>query len=124
MKKFTKILGLAALLVVVYILGGSLKNFIFSASSAKAPGCLEMLGSSTIENSGVTTINGSIRNNCDRKYKSIQVSFTVDPIGNVNSSPTVAAAYGDDLLPGKIWDFRTLPVPKNSTYRLKEISAY
>lgn len=124
LKKSTSMLGLAALLVVVYILGGSLKKYIFSASSAKAPSCLEMLGSTITENGGVAAITGSIKNNCGQKYGSIQVSFTLDPAGNLKSPPAKAVAYGEDLLPGKTWDFRTLPVPKNSTYRFNEISAY
>ncbi len=124
LKKFTSILGFASALAVVFILGVSLKNFIFSASSAKAPKCLEMLGSTTVQNGGVTAITGSIKNNCEVKYKSIQVSFSVDPLASSNSPATTVVAYGDDLLPGKIWDFRTMPVPKNSTYRFKEISAY
>ena len=54
----------------------------------------------------------------------MQVNFTLDrPNGDTLPSPK-AYAYGHDLLPGKTWEFKTLPVSRNTTYRFDEITAY
>jgi len=112
-----KKIAVLAALVVVFILGVSLKNYIFSVSSTVAPACLEYLGSAIEEIDGVTAISGRIKNNCAHRFQSIQVNFTLVPHAK-------AVAYGHDLQPGKSWDFRTLPVPKDSVYRFTDISAY
>lgn len=113
LKKFAILIAL----VIVFVLGVSLKNYIFSVSSAAAPKCLEYAGSTIAERDGVTAISGTVRNNCDREFRTVQINFILDAGGK-------ATAYGDDLRPGKSWDFRTLPIRKDSTYRFSDISAY
>ena len=54
------------------------EGYVLGIATSKAPDCLEMLGSTTTEDSGSTYAIGSVRNNCDRKFDMVTVSFKMD----------------------------------------------
>ena len=123
------ILALICALGGWYYLRTHFGEWIQSAASSSTPSCLEMLGSTTSEEDGVTNIVGNIKNNCDRKYLYVQVVFTLD---NSNADPAMrdmpepkAVASVRDLEAGATMPFKTaIPVSKNATYRLDGITAY
>jgi hypothetical protein len=116
MKIPANVLVVIALLVVVYSFSDWAKQYLVTAVSAAPPTCLEMHGNTTSEENGITTIVGRVKNNCEREYGFVQVAFRID-----NSA--FVFAYGRDLRPGAIWDFRTPPVAKKAAYRLEKITA-
>jgi hypothetical protein len=108
--------------------------------------CLEMLGNTTTEVDGLTKITGSIRNNCDRKFLNVQVSFKVErttltgfdgpAFGNTNSNRSsnnnnsftlpepLVTASGHNLMPGGVWSFETFPIARGASYRLERMWGY
>jgi hypothetical protein len=120
------ILVLVSIFALGYITRPLFRNFITSATSDKSA-CLELLGNTTTEENGVAFIIGSIRNNCDRKFSNVTISFKLDSTPRpMDSLPEAGAyAYSRDVQPGQIAQFKSaLPVSKNSTYRFDGISAY
>jgi hypothetical protein len=92
-------------------------------AGAAAPACLELLGSTTTEENGVTYIIGNVRNGCDQKFSSVLVTFKLDRRDNSEFPEALASAYGRNLKPGDTWSFRTtLPVSKDVTYRFDGLS--
>ncbi len=117
------ILAGIAVLIAIYVQYGRVIRAITS-SGAKAPNCVEMVGNTTSEDGGVTTIIGTVRNNCERKYGYVQVVFKLERGGNSDLPEGIVTASGRDLKPGDTWEFKTFPVPRNVSYRLDEINAY
>jgi hypothetical protein len=114
------------LLALGFVTRPLFRNFITSATSDKSA-CLEMLGNTTTEENGSTFIIGSVRNNCDRKFSNVTISFKLDSTpGPMENMPEGGAyAYGRDVEPGQIAQFKSaLPVSRNATYRFDEIAAY
>lgn len=102
-------------------------DIILAVASNKAPACLEMLGSTTTEENGVTYIIGSVRNSCDRKFGRVTVSFKVDHqrVATGELPEFTVPAYSRNIEPGQIKEFRTsAPVSKDASYRFDSISAY
>ena len=60
MKVPTGLLGLIAILAVVYAASGLFRDYLVSNSTGKGPSCLEMLGKTTSEVEGLTYITGSL----------------------------------------------------------------
>ena len=121
------ILTLAALLAIGYVTRTLFRDFILSATSDKAAACLEMLGNTTTEENGTSYIVGSVRNNCDRRFGNVMVTFKLDrqpgPMENMSEYPI--SAYARDVEPGQTAQFKTvLPVSKDATYRFDAISAF
>jgi hypothetical protein len=113
-----------------YYLRTHFAGWILSATSGETPACLELVGSTTSEIDGVTHIIGSVRNNCDRKFLMVSISFK---IARTNSDQAVfrdfpeavAVASVRDLQPGETGQFRSaVPVSKDTIYRLDRLSAY
>jgi len=122
-----RFLALVVISVAGYFTRPLFEGFILSVASNKAPACLEMLGSTTTEDSGITYIIGTVRNSCDRKFSSVTVSFKIDhQRGPTGEFPEyTASAYSRNVESGQIKEFRTSsPVSKNATYRFDAISAY
>ena len=121
--------GLIVLLCIFaagYITRPQFRSFILSATSDKSA-CLEMLGNTTTEENGSTYIAGSVRNNCDRKFGSVTVSFKLDrQSGSAGAfGETIVSAYSRDVEPGQTKEFKSFaPVSKTATYRLDAISAF
>jgi hypothetical protein len=121
------ILTLVSLLALGYITRPLFRSFITSATSDHAAACLEMLGNTTTEENGITYIVGTVRNNCERKFGYVTVTFKLDrqpgPAENLPDAPV--SAYSRDVGPGQTKEFKTVvPISKNSTYRFDAISAY
>jgi hypothetical protein len=123
MKIPANVVVVIAFLVVVYSVSDWVKQYLVTAVSAAPPTCLEMLGNTTTEENGITTIVGRIRNNCNREYALVQVGFKIDRTDTVGLPPAIVSAYGRDLQPGAMWEFRTSPIAKNAAYRLDKITA-
>ena len=120
------LITLVCIFAAGYITRPLFQSFITSATSDKSA-CLEMLGNTTTEESGSTYIIGSIRNNCDRKFGSVTISFKLDrqhgPMENFSEASV--SAYSRDLEPGQTKEFKSFsPVSKNTTYRFDSISAF
>ncbi|HET8547091.1 MAG TPA: hypothetical protein VFL57_03765 [Bryobacteraceae bacterium] len=122
MKLPANVLAVVAFLAIVYAVSGWVQSYLVSATAARAASCLELLGSTTVEEQGITRIAGSIRNNCGRKYLAVQVSFKLDRTDKSGLPPAFVFADGHDLAPGAIWEFRTSPVAKSTAYHVDEIS--
>ena len=110
-----------------YITRPLFRGFILSATSNKAAECLEMLGNTTTEEDGITYIVGNVRNNCDRRFGSVTVTFKLDrkPGPKENMSEYPISAYARDVEPGQTKQFKTVvPISKDATYRFDAITAY
>jgi len=120
------ILTLVFLFALGYVTRHLFRSFITSATSDHAAACLEMLGSTTTEEDGNTYIIGTVRNNCERKFGNVTVTFKLDrqpgPMENLDAP---VSAYARDVGPDQTKQFKTaVPISKNSTYRFDAISAY
>jgi hypothetical protein len=121
------IIALVSLVILGYFTRPLFRNFIASATSDKAAACLEMIGNTTTEEDGHAYIIGSVRNNCDRTFGNVTVSFKLDrTAGPMENMPEArATGYVRDLAAGQTKSFRTVvPISKDSTYRFDTISAY
>jgi hypothetical protein len=123
MKIPANVIAVVAFLAIVYSVSDWVKQYLVTAASAAPPTCLEMLGNTTTEQDGITTIIGQIRNNCEHKFGLVQVGFKLDRADKVGLPPALVFAYGRDLQPGATWEFRTAPVGKNASYRVEKITA-
>lgn len=122
----TGILVLIAILGV-YAARGLFRNYLISMTSAKAPGCVELLDRTTRDEEGLTFIIGSIQNNCDRKVSNVTVVFKLDRTPGLGESlpEGIVYAYIRDVKPGEIRPFKSaLPISRTSTFRFDRISAY
>src|ERR1041385_3135391 len=98
-----------------------------TVSSGGPASCLEMLGSTTAEENGVTSIVGNVRNNCDRSVGHVTVVFGLEPPNGARGSRTGGTfyAYVRDLKPSETRRFKTMfPISKNRTYYFEGINAY
>src|SRR5437667_11700855 len=109
MKIPTGILGLIAIVAVGYVASGWFKGHLIAMATGTAPTCLEMLSSTTTEEEGLTSIVGSIKNNCDHKFGQVTVVFKLDRVsGPTEDLPeAVAYAYSRDVGPGETRQFKT-----------------
>src|SRR6185436_18004749 len=89
--------GLLVVLAVLYALRGRFRDSIVTMSNVKAPSCLEMVGNTTSEQDGHTYIIGSLRNNCEKTFGHVQVTFTLDRTDHTNLPPPLAYVYGRNL---------------------------
>lgn len=120
------ILTLLCLVGLGFITRPLFRTFILSAASDKLS-CLEVLGNTTTEDNGTTYIIGSVRNNCDRKFSSVTISFKLDRTpGPMETMPEASAyAYARDVTPGQTVQFKSaIPVSKNATYRFDRVTGY
>ena len=121
------LLALVCIFAAGYITRPLFRGFILSATSNKAAECLEMLGNTTTEENGIAYIIGSVRNNCDRPFGSVTVTFKLDrqpgPTGDLPE--TTISAYSRNVEPGQTKEFKAVvPISKNATYRFDSISAF
>src|SRR5215468_2245375 len=104
-----------------------LMHEVVSNSTGKAPVCIEMLGSTSSDEEGITAIVGNIRNNCDRRFGHVTVLFKLErPAGPLKDMPEPSAyAYVSDLEPGETRPFKTaIPLSKDVMYLFEGINAY
>ena len=110
--------------------------------------CLELIVSTTQEENGINRIKGTVRNNCKRKYSMVNVEFLLDRSSEpVNLSPTWSStrsgarpieqspmasfpelpvtASARNVEPGATAEIETtMPVPRNSSYRVGKINGF
>lgn len=141
---------LSALVIGVLVVAGFYYGFnrlvtgVVKEATTDTSNCFEMIGNTTTEVKGQTRITGSIRNNCERKFLNMGVSFKVertnssgfagfggfnDKRSNTNNNSfslpdSVVTASGRDLMPGGIWTFETSSVPRGASYRLEKMWGY
>ena len=121
------ILGLIAVVVVVYAARAGFRHIMNSVATDKGSTCLEMLNNTTSEDEGATYIIGSIKNNCDSSFGQVTILFKVDrapgPQGEMPEG--MAQAYTRDLKGGEIREFKTAqPISKDSSFRFDGINAF
>ena len=128
MKVAAVVLGIGiAILGVRYAVHEWYRNRLIPAVTANATSCLALQGNTTSEQDGRTYIVGSIRNNCDRRFSQVTISFKLDrPPGASESLPqAIVTAYVRDVQPAAAAKFKTaMPVSKNATYRFDGFSAF
>jgi hypothetical protein len=125
--KASTLLGLIAVVAIIYAARVGLRTLIGSASQGVSPTCLELVGKTTREDEGRTYIVGSVRNDCTRKYGSVTVVFKLDRRpGPTESLPQgIAYAYIRDLVPGETRPFKSaFPVSRDTTFLFDAINAY
>jgi hypothetical protein len=88
--------------------------------------CFELIGSTTTEVDGLTKITGSIRNNCDRRFPNVQVSFKVERSteSSFHLPEPLVTASGHNVGPGGVWSFETFPITRGANYRLERMWGY
>jgi len=128
MKTVAALLGcLLALLAVRSFLNDWFRNRFVPSVTGSGAQCLELTGSTTRDQDSGTYIVGSFRNNCDRPYPQVTVSFKLErPSGPTRDLPeAVVSAYERDVKPGETRNFKTaMPVPRNTIFRLDSISGF
>jgi hypothetical protein len=132
-----KLLGLAAGILVVFLLRFALNNQFKKVAAATSGGpatCLVMLGSTTREEAGATYITGSIRNDCARRVSNVTIAFkpeqSTDQKTGFPNAPAFASrapvfAYTRDVDPGETRNFKSeFPVARNSLYQFDGMTAF
>ena len=119
------ILTLACIFSLGFIPRPLFQSFILRATSNKAEACLELLGNTTTEENATAYIVGTVRNNCDRTFGSVTVTFKLDRGASDTLPEYSISAYARNVEPGQIKQFKTVtPISRNSTYRFDRISAF
>jgi hypothetical protein len=117
------IVGILALLVVVGVREWIQESYVTTMATVGSGGpakCLEVLGSTTAEEDGRTSIIGNVRNNCSRQVGQVTISFKFDA-----PSGAIAYAYVRDLKQGETRRFKSaFPVMKGRTYHFDGINAF
>jgi hypothetical protein len=117
------ILGLVAVLVVGYTLR-TIYGRTVSLATTETSSCLEMVGSTTTEDEGVTYITGSFRNNCGHDIGHVTVMFKLDQAPGA-FGPSQAYAYGNDVKADETREFKSaMPVSNNAVYRFDGFNAF
>src|SRR5258707_15767683 len=96
--KFSTIVVLAVILAAGYFVRSKFPGFIVSRTSSGAD-CLAMMGSTTTEDEGRTYIVGTVKNNCDRSFGQVTISFKLDrsPESAEILSPAPVYAYARNV---------------------------
>ena len=90
------VLGAVALLGVRYAIREAFSSVVTAVTTDQAAACLSLSGSTTAVENGNTDIIGTIRNDCNRKFSQVTVSFKLDR----SSSAYAAAEISTALHPG------------------------
>jgi hypothetical protein len=84
--------------------------------------CLELLSKEGNVDQYSTTITGSIKNNCGRKFRYVQITFKLfDDSGNVVGT---ALANQNDLDIDETWTFKAHGFAVCNRFRMSQITAY
>jgi hypothetical protein len=144
------VLGVAALLGVRYAIQEGFRSMVTAATSDQAAACLSLSGSTSAVENGNTDIVGTIRNDCNRKFSQVTVSFKLDrsssgsaaadisatfhPGATPDRSPrrpamelpeAVVLAYTRDVQPGETRKFKSSThIQKNAIFRFDRISGF
>ena len=125
--------NLLGAVIVVILLGGGLRilySRVTSAATQDQSSCLVLAGSTTTEENNQTHIIGTVRNDCDRRYFTVTVTFKVShqsPFANGTSDrmqEMLVTAYGSNLPAGESMQFKTQGFMNMSGYQLESISGF
>ena len=100
---------------------------ISHVTASTSPSCLVLVGSTTQEIGGKTTIVGTIRNDCKRSYGHVQVEFLLDrpsSVSNANVLELPVTASTSNLTPGATAEVTTPPFMQGVSYRVGQITGY
>lgn len=103
---------------------GQVARSVFSGAENA---CLVLAGSTTREVKGVNRIIGAVRNDCDRRFLTVNIVFRLyrsSKPGAAGMPEPAAVATVRDLEPGQTKEFETLPVGRDAAFRLERISGF
>jgi len=146
----TVALGVVALLGVRYAIQQAFSSVVTAVTTDQAAACLSLSGSTTAVENGNTDIIGTIKNDCNRKFSQVTVSFKIDssssgfaaaeissplhPGTTPERSPrrpamelpeAVILAYARDVQPGETRKFKSSThIHKNAIFRFDRISGF
>lgn len=103
---------------------GPVARWVFSGAENT---CIVLVGSTTREIDGVKRIIGSVRNDCDRRFLTVNIVFRLyrsTARGAAGMPEPAAVAAVRDLEPGQVKEFETLPVGRDAAFRLERISGF
>lgn len=121
--------NLLGAIIAVVLLGGSLR-ILYSRVLGRGSSCLVLAGSTTTEENNRTYIMGTVRNDCDRRYFTVTVTFKVShqsPFANGASDSMqdmLVTAYGSNLPAGESMQFKTQGFTNMSGYQLESINGF
>lgn len=144
------LLGVVIILGIRYAMQEGLRGVVTSVTSDQAAACLSLSGSTTAVEDGFTDIIGTFKNECNRKFSQVTVSFKLDrsssgstaaeistafhPGAKTNSAPrrpamempeAVILAYARDVKPGETRKFKSSThISKNAVFRFDKISGF
>ena len=125
--------NLLGAIIAVILVGGGLRilySRVTSAATQDQSSCLVLAGSTTTEENNRTYIMGTVRNDCDRRYFTVTVTFKVShqsPFANGandNMQDMLVTAYGSNLAAGESMQFKTQGFTNMSGYQLESISGF
>jgi len=113
----------------VIVLWGGLRflyGYVISAATQDNSTCLVLEGSTTTQENETTYIVGSVRNNCDRRFLTVIVSFKLNPSSDDGIRyPLIVSAHGSNLKAGESWQFKTSAIGNtNNGYQLDSVRGY
>ena len=83
---------------------------------------MELLSKTGSVDENSSTVTGSIKNNCGRKFRYVEITFKLfDASGNVVGT---ALANQNNLDVGETWKFKAFGLATSRRYQLDEITAY
>jgi hypothetical protein len=135
---------LGALLAFGLLAGGLrvLYSRVTSAATQDNSTCLVLAGSTTTEENNQTYITGTVRNDCDRRFFTVTVTFKVSlqqpsfaygnsaygSRSNTNSNDTlremIISAHGTNLASGESMQFKTQGFMNMAGYQLESINGF
>jgi hypothetical protein len=124
---------LGAVLAIV-LLGGGLRflySRVTSAATQDNSSCLVLAGSTTSEENNRTFILGTVRNDCDRRFLAVTVSFKVSQrspfakAGDDDRMPDMyVTAHGTNLAAGESMQFKTQSFMNMTGFQLESINGF
>ena len=128
MKFVVAILALLVVLGVRQAITDSYAETMATVAKGGPASCLEVRGSTTLEDEGRTYVIGNVRNNCERSVGQVTVVFSLNaPSGAMDArgSTGTVYAYVRDLKVGETRRFKSMfPIPKDRTYHFEKITAF
>jgi hypothetical protein len=125
--------NLLGALLAVALIGGGLRflySRVTSAATQDNSSCLVLAGSTTSEENSRTYIIGTVRNDCDRRFLAVTVSFKVSqrsPFANGGDDrmPDMhVTAHGTNLASGESMQFKTQSFMNMTGYQLESINGF
>jgi hypothetical protein len=117
---------LGGLIALILIAGGL--RFVYSrvisaaTTDTDTSTCLMLEGNTTTVENGVTYITGTVRNDCDRGFSNVTVTFQL--LGDDTFGQQTAMGYARGLVPHGTVPFQTQGIHKYEGHRLEAIRGF